>query len=119
MGLGEAAPEAAQQALLHYFDLAGAPLGIFFLLHDQLGVGSVLDTGMFMQNIVLLARARGLQAVVQTGWRGVSEAVLAELAPPPSMWLVAALALGFAEPASSDGAGANVPDMDSRTIWHG
>lgn len=121
MGLCDDAPDTAQQALRHYFALADAPLGMFFLLHDQLGVGSVLDSGMFLQNVVMLARARGLQAVVQTGWRGVSEAVLAELAPPPAMWLLAAVALGFPEPGGAACAAehATVPDMAGRTRWHG
>ncbi len=111
---------ADPSALRHYFDLAGAPMGLFFFLHEQLGVGSVLDCGMFIQNIVLTARARGLHAVLQTGWRGLAQAeIQAALAPPASSGLLAVLALGHATPATVGAdAVAPVPDMATRTTWH-
>ncbi|MCF8468277.1 MAG: nitroreductase [Sneathiella sp.] len=48
-----------------FFD---APVGLFFVLHRQMEVGQYADVGMFMQNIMLLAREYGLDTCPQEAW---------------------------------------------------
>jgi nitroreductase len=73
---------------------------------------------MFLQTVVMAAQARGLQAVVQPGWRGLADAVAPVLQAPQDMQLLAGIALGFAPAPASAGAVAPVP-AESFTTWHG
>lgn len=111
------APEAALRDLRQYLYLGGAPVGLFILLHRQLGVGSVLDTGMFVQNIALAARARGLRAVVQTGWRGFGEDLRAVLDLPAEHGVLCAVALGWDVPAPG-AVDEPVPRTRATVRWH-
>ena len=51
---------ARTQAMLRNFEFFGAPVGLFFTMDRDLLHGSWLDCGMFMQNVMLLARDHGL-----------------------------------------------------------
>jgi nitroreductase len=50
-----------------FFD---APVGLMFTLERVMGQGSLVDYGMFLQNIMLVARARGLHTCDQHGTGG-------------------------------------------------
>ena len=107
------------QDLASYFDLHGAPVALMCMIDKSLGLGSVLDYGMFLQNIVVAARARSLCAVVQTGWRGLAGSVMPIVQAGDGKLLLAAVALGFAATAQSDAPhlATKVP-ADSFTTWH-
>lgn len=49
----------------HFF---GADTGLLFFIERELAAGSLLDIGMFMQNIMLAAEARGLATCAQASW---------------------------------------------------
>ncbi|HQX61504.1 MAG: nitroreductase family protein [Rhodoferax sp.] len=127
---GAGFPEAADAAfgagrigsardLAAYFDLQGASVALMCLIDKSLGLGSVLDYGMFLQNIVVAAQARGLCAEVQTGWRGLADTVMPILQAGDSKLLLAAVALGFAASApSGEPAQAIRVPADSFTTWH-
>ena len=57
------------------FQFFDAPVGLIFTIHRELELGSWLDYGMFLQNIMILARASGLDTCPQAAWR-----------PPSSGW---------------------------------
>ena len=44
---------------LRNFELFDAPVGLFFTLHKDLGIGSKMDISMMIQNVMLAAKARG------------------------------------------------------------
>ena len=92
-----AATDAAtlQAELEPYFRFCDAPVGLMFTISRELGFGSLLDYGMFLQNITLAARARGLHSRVQTGWKGLADTVLPSLGAPDDALLVCAMALGY------------------------
>lgn len=48
-----------------FFD---APVGLFIVMHRQMEIGQYADVGMFMQNIMLLAREYGLHTCPQEAW---------------------------------------------------
>ena len=50
------------------YDFFGAPVGIFFTLDRKLEVGSWLDLGMFMENIMVVARGLGLDTCPQVAF---------------------------------------------------
>lgn len=79
----------------------GAPLGLIITIDRRLQVGSWLDLGMFVQNVMLAAGARGLQTCPQETFAKY-HAVLRELLPiPDEEMVVCGMSLGFAEPASA------------------
>ncbi len=47
------------------FEFFGAPVGIFFTIDKELGRGSLLDYGMFLQNFMIAARGEGLDTCPQ------------------------------------------------------
>ncbi len=50
------------------FEFFGAPVGMFFVMDRQMEIGQYVDLGMFMQNIMLLARDKGLHTCPQEAW---------------------------------------------------
>ena len=46
----------------------GAPVGLFFTIDRIMGQGSWLDYGMFLENVMLAARARGLDTCAQAAF---------------------------------------------------
>ena len=55
--------EARKHAMLRNFEFFGAPVGLFFAMERYLLEGSWLDCGMFMQNVMILAREYGWRLV--------------------------------------------------------
>jgi hypothetical protein len=52
------------------FRLFDAPVGLMFTLDKVMGQGSLVDYGMFLQSIMVAARARGLHTCPQAAWNG-------------------------------------------------
>ena len=78
-----------------FFD---APIGLFFTIDKRLELGSWLDYGMFLQNIMTLARAHGLDTCPQAAFVKYHAEIAADLAIPESHSLVCGMALGYADP---------------------
>lgn len=57
---GEKEKMARQQ--LRNYELFDAPVGLFFTLHKALGIGSKMDVSMMIQNVMIAAKARGLES---------------------------------------------------------
>lgn len=81
------------------FTFFGAPVGLFFSLPRDLEQGSWLDTGMFLQNVMLAARHFGLDTCPQAAFCDHHDVVRAHLGIPEDEALVCGMSLGFADPA--------------------
>jgi len=57
----------------------------------------MLDYGMFMQNIMLAARARGLHTCPQAAWNSFHSIILPHIGAAENERLVCGMALGFAD----------------------
>jgi nitroreductase len=79
-----------------FFD---APVGLVFTVDKVMGRGSLLDYGMFLQNIMLAARARGLHTCPQAAWNGYASIVLPHVGAGDNEMMVCGMALGYADPA--------------------
>jgi nitroreductase len=77
-----------------------APVGLFFTIDRSLGRGSLMDTGMFLQNIMIAARARGLHTCPQAAWNGFSKIILPILGATDEEMLVCGMSLGYADEAA-------------------
>ncbi|MDR3685140.1 MAG: nitroreductase [Geothrix sp.] len=80
-----------------FFD---APVGLIFSIDRVLQQGSWLDYGMFLQNIMVAARARGLHTCPQAAFTEFHRVIADELAFRPEQMLVCGMALGHADPAA-------------------
>lgn len=85
---------AQHQRNYRFFD---APVGLMFTIDRNMGRGSLLDYGMFMQNIMVAARGHGLHSCPQAAWNGFSSIILPHLGADPKEMLVCGMALGFAD----------------------
>ena len=86
----------AQQARNYqFFD---APVGLIFTLDRVMGQGSLLDYGMFMQNIMIAARARGLDTCPQAAFNQFHKIIARQLDLPASQKIICGMALGYADP---------------------
>jgi nitroreductase len=88
---------AAQHARNYaFFD---APVGLIFTIDRIMEQGSWLDYGMFLQNIMVAARARGLDTCPQAAFTQYHRIIAAELGLPANEMIVCGMALGWADPA--------------------
>jgi len=94
---GEKEKMAAQQ--LRNFKLFDAPVGIFFTVNKAMGIGSKMDIAMMIQNVMVAAKARGLDTCPQAAWNHFHPLVLDILGAADDEELVCAIALGHADPA--------------------
>jgi nitroreductase len=79
-----------------FFD---APVGFIFTIDRIMEQGSWLDYGMFLQNIMVAARGRGLATCPQAAFTQYHRIIAEQLAIPASEMVVCGMALGFADPA--------------------
>lgn len=90
--------EGRKRAMLRNFELFGAPVGLFFAMERYLLLGSWLDCGMFMQNVMILTRAHGMETCPQQSWCEYGSIVHDELSIPGDQIILSGMALGFADP---------------------
>ncbi|MDR7335969.1 nitroreductase [Roseateles asaccharophilus] len=80
-----------------FFD---APVGLFFTIDRVMQQGSWLDYGMFLQNVMVAARARGLHTCPQAAFTQFHRLIAEELQLNEEQMLVCGMSLGFADPAA-------------------
>ncbi len=78
-----------------FFD---APAGLIFTIDRVLEQGSWLDYGMFLQNIMIAARARGLDTCPQAAFTQYHRIIAEQLELPPNEMVVCGMAMGYADP---------------------
>lgn len=79
------------------FKFFDAPVGLMFTIDRVMGRGSLVDYGMFMQNIMVAARGHGLHTCPQAAWNGFSNIILPHIGAGASEMLVCGMALGYAD----------------------
>ena len=78
-----------------FFD---APVGMIFTIDRIMERGSWLDYGMFLQNIMVAARGRGLDTCPQAAFTQFHRIIASELNLPANEQVVCGMALGYADP---------------------
>jgi len=77
-----------------FFD---APVGMIFTIDRILNQGSWLDYGMFLENIMVAARGRGLDTCPQVAFLDFHRIIAEHLALPASEMMVCGMSLGYAD----------------------
>ena len=93
---GEREKMAAQQ--LRNYQLFDAPVGLYFAVNKAMGIGSKMDISMMIQNVMVAAKARGLDTCPQAAWNHFHPIVLEVLGASDDEELVCTVALGYANP---------------------
>ena len=84
-----------------FFD---APVGLIFTIDKALEQGSWLDFGMFIQNVMIAARAQGLHSCPQAAWVKFHRVVIDILDIPDTEEVVCGMALGYIDESAPDNA---------------
>jgi nitroreductase len=82
-----------------FFD---APVGMIFTIDRVLAQGSWLDYGMFLENIMIAARARGLDTCPQAAFTRFHRVIRDVLALPANEMVVCGMSLGHADPGRAE-----------------
>ena len=117
LGIGKGDKEKMHLQHQQNYRFFGAPVGLFFTLDKVMGRGSLLDYGMFMQNVMLAARARGLHTCPQAAWNNFSKIIFKHIGAGDNEMLICGLALGYAD----EGAVVNTfktTRVDAQTFTH-
>lgn len=102
LGIAKGDSAAMQRQTGRNFSFFDAPVGLIFTMDRTMNYGGWIDSGMFMQNIALAARARGLDTCVQAAWSFYPRLVGEVLELADSQVVVCGMALGYADPAAAE-----------------
>jgi len=120
--LGIEKGDAARMRAQHRknFEFFGAPVGLVFSIDRRMGQGSWLDYGMFLQNVMLAARARGLDTCPQAAWTDYHRIIGEVLGFGEQEQVVCGMALGYADPAAVENTLATErAALDEFVVHHG
>lgn len=96
LGIGRGDKEKMHLQHQRNYRFFDAPVGLMFTLDRVMGRGSLLDYGMFLQSLMVAARAQGLDTCPQAAWNGFASIVKPHIGAGAHEMLVCGMALGFA-----------------------
>ncbi|MFV9474705.1 nitroreductase [Advenella sp. RU8] len=95
LGIQKGDKQAMQRQHARNFEFFDAPVVLFITLDKDMEQGSWLDTGMFIQNIMIAARALGLHTCPQVALVNYPAIVKQQLSIPADQILVCGISLGY------------------------
>jgi len=75
----------------------GAPVGLFVTADRSMVESQMMDMGMFIMNILLLAQERGLATCPQASWQMWAQTIRASLDLDADEMIMAGISLGYAD----------------------
>jgi len=95
--IGKDDSDARLKAWNNNYSFFGAPAGLLFFVDRALSQGSWVDMGMFIQNVMLAARAHGLETCPQASLAEYPDIVRKIVNVPDTRALICGMALGYAD----------------------
>src|SRR5471030_960626 len=80
------------------YDFFDAPVGMILCVEKRMGNGQWIDCGIFLDQLMLLAREKGLHTCPQAAFSRYQHVVRRELKVPDDQVVICGLALGYADP---------------------
>lgn len=100
-----------------FFD---APMALFCSVERLMGPPQWADLGMYLQTVMLLLRAEGLDSCAQECWAMYPETVGDAIALPPGRMLFTGMSIGVADPAHPlDGLVSERAPLEETVRFHG
>jgi nitroreductase len=98
LGIGKADKAAMHHQHGRNYRFFDAPVGLIFTIDRVMQQGSWLDYGMFLQNIMTAARARGLDTCPQAAFMQFHRIITEHVGAGPQQMVVCGMSLGHADP---------------------
>jgi len=95
LGIGRGDNAARNRQMRRNWEFFGAPVVLFVFVRRELGAYSVLDAGIFLQSLMLSAKARGLGTCAEGALGTWAGPVREAFDVPPNYKLLCGLALGW------------------------
>ncbi len=100
LGIGKGDKDKMHLQHQQNYRFFGAPVGLIFTIDKVMGRGSLLDYGMFLQSVMVAARARGLHTCPQAAWNHFSKIIFKHVGAGDNEMMVCGMALGYADEAA-------------------
>lgn len=100
LGIGKADKARMHEQHARNYAFFGAPVGLMFTIDRHMQQGSWLDYGMFLQNVMIAARARGLDTCPQVAFTQFHRIIARHLALSDTQTVVCGMSLGWADPSA-------------------
>jgi nitroreductase len=97
LGISRTDKERMQEQHGRNYRFFDAPVGLIFTIDRVMEQGSWLDYGMFLQNIMVVARARGLDTCPQAAFTTFHAVIRAQLGLGEEQAVVCGMSLGHAD----------------------
>jgi len=98
LGIGKADRERMHEQHARNYAFFDAPVGLIFTIDKVLQQGSWLDYGMFLQNVMVAARGRGLDTCPQAAFTQFHRIIARHLGLRDDQTVVCGMSLGHADP---------------------
>lgn len=120
LGIDRADMAARARQTGRNFLFFGAPVGFIFTIDSTLTKHSWLDCGLFIQNVMLAAHARGLATCPQVSFVRYRSIIAEQLKLPPEEAVTCGMSVGYADQeAAVNHLGMPREPLDAFTRWHG
>ncbi|MFH8738820.1 MULTISPECIES: nitroreductase [unclassified Streptomyces] len=119
LGIARADLEARQRAASANWDCFGAPAALFCYIDRDMGPAQWADVGMYLQTVMLLLRAEGLNSCPQMAWAKFHRTVAEVLSPPDELMLFCGMSIGFEDVTVSDARTGRAPLDETVTFVDG
>jgi nitroreductase len=100
LGIAKTDKARMHQQHARNYSFFGAPVGLMFTIDRRMQQGSWLDYGMFLQSVMVAARARGLDTCPQAAFTQFHRIIARHLALSADQMLVCGMSLGYADSAA-------------------
>jgi nitroreductase len=100
LGIGKADKARMHEQHRRNYDFFDAPVGLIFTIDRVMQQGSWLDYGMFLQSVMVAARARGLDTCPQAAFTPFHRIIARHLALNDEQIVVCGMSLGHADPSA-------------------
>jgi nitroreductase len=88
--------------MLRNFRFFDAPVGLFITFSRRMSVGTFMDVGMFIENILIGARGEGLHTCGQVAWCSHHKMIREELGIDEDQLLACGISIGYADEAAPE-----------------
>src|ERR1700751_2497910 len=103
LGIAQTDADARSRQTAKNYAFFGAPVGLIVTIDRRLEVGSWLDLGMFIQNVMLAAAGRGLQSCPQETFAKYHRILRPLLSIPEEEMVVCGISIGHAKDKAATG----------------
>jgi nitroreductase len=100
LGIPREDKETRRRWFLRNYQFFGAPVGLFVYVDRHMGIAQWVDLGIYLQTVMLLLRAKGLDSCPQEAWAAYHTEVSRFLRTDADWVLFSGLAIGYADEAA-------------------